>query len=171
MAKEEIKDFIRGFLEKDGWKYAVDKSQSSGDYYIRMRVSMKSKLRECNAIVDVKDDSYAVYMLPGLKCEGNAKPEMMKYLTMANCGLLDGKFEMDLEDGEVRFMTYVNCVGGLPLEEVVRFSLYRAVMMMDKYGDGVVALSLGFSDAVTEIGKAEAADGEKEEDGDAELQA
>ena len=33
---------------------------------------------------------------------------MMKYLTLANYGVVNGNFEMDLSDGEIRYKSYVD---------------------------------------------------------------
>jgi len=34
-----------------------------------------------------------------------ARPSVMEFVTRANAGLVEGKFELDLDDGEVRFTT------------------------------------------------------------------
>ncbi len=75
---------------------------------------------------------------------------------MANYGLVNGNFELDLRDGEIRYKTYVNCDGLESLSEaVIQDSIYVGCVMMDRYGDGIAALAMGFSDADTEIKKAE----------------
>jgi hypothetical protein len=58
----------------------------------------------------------------------------------------------------------VNCDGLQSLSPaVIQDSIYVGCLMMDRYGDGIAALALGFSDADTEIKKAEHRD---EADGD-----
>ena len=82
---------------------------------------------------------------------------IMEYLTMANYGLRAGNFELDLRDGEVRYKVNVNAKGLDSLStKIIEDSIMIPLMMMDRYGDGLAALFLGFSDPQTEIQKAEA---------------
>ena len=72
-------------------------------------------------------------------------------------------FNLDVRDGEIRYKTFVNCDGLESLSSVViADSVYACCAMMDRYGDGIAALALGFSDADTEIeeGTLEVLDGQ-----------
>ena len=89
---------------------------------------------------------------------------MVKYLTMANYGLANGNFELDVRDGEIRYKTYVNCKGleSLP-GQIIKDSILVGWYMMERYGNGIAAIAMGFSDAETEIKKAEGGDSDESE--------
>lgn len=155
MNQEQIVDAVRDWLNKDDWHYEYNAEK----HIFKMGINLKSKIKSGRIFVDVKDDCYVVYLCAPINGDKNNLIELAKYLTMANYGLLNGNFELDIRDGEIRYKTYVNCDGleSLP-GAVIQDSIYVGCIMMDHYGDGIAALALGFSDAETEIKKSEKLD-------------
>ena len=121
-----------------------------------MGVSMPCRLQSVRLYIDVKEDAYLVYTISPISGNQDTMPELMRYITRANYALINGNFELDVRDGEVRYKTYVNCdsLAALSLE-IIRDSIYVPCAMMKKYGDGIAAIAMGYSDAETEINKAE----------------
>ena len=153
MDQEEIVDAIRDWLDEDGWRYEYDAER----HLIKMGINLKSKIKSGRIYVDVKEDCYVVYLVSPISGSVNNLGELIKYVTMANHGLMSGNFEVDMEDGEIRYTTYVDCEGLKALStDVVRNSICIPCCMMDRYGNGLAALAMEFSDAETEIKKAEA---------------
>lgn len=157
MEREQIVDAVRDWLDKDEWRYEYIAEKQ----LIKMGINLNSKIKTGNIFIDFKDDSYLVYLYSPISGDKENLEQLNKYLTMANYGLINGNFELDLRDGEIRYKTYVNCDGleSLP-EQVIKDSIYVGCVMMDRYGNGIAALAMGFSDADTEIKKAEDRDGE-----------
>lgn len=152
MNKEEMVDAIRNWLDDDDWKYEYEADRAM----IKMGINLKSKIRNGRIYIDVKDDCYVVYLVAPINGDKDNIGELAKYVTMANYGLMNGNFELDVEDGEIRYKTYVNCDGLNELSSaVIQDSIYVPCLMMDRYGNGLAALAMGFSDAETEIQKAE----------------
>lgn len=152
MDQEQIVDAVRDWLDADNWHYDYNAER----HLFKMGISLKSKIKSGRIFVDVKKDCYVVYLYAPISGDKDKLAELTKYLTMANYGLLNGNFELDAQDGEIRYKTYVNCDGMEKLSsEVIQDSIYVGCVMMDRYGDGIAALALGFSDADTEIKKAE----------------
>ena len=161
MEQEEIVDAIRDWLDGDDWHYEYNAEK----HLIKMGINLKSKIKSGRIFVDIKQDCYAVYLYAPISGDKNNMGELIKYITMANYGLLNGNFEVDTDDGEIRYKTYVNCDGlkSLP-EQIIKDSIYVGCSMMERYGDGIAALSMGFSDAETEIAKAESPTGADSDD-------
>jgi hypothetical protein len=153
MEREQIVDAVRDWLDNDDWRYEYN----AEDQILHMGVGLKSKIKSGKFLIIFGDSSYTVYLIAPLNGDPENISELGKFMTMANYGLRNGNFELDLNDGEIRYKVYVNCEGldELP-EPIIRDSIYVGCFMMDRYGDGIAALSLGFSDADTEIKKAEA---------------
>jgi len=131
----EIAEKIRDFLQEDDWKFSFDEVKGVFKFGLRIH----SKLRKLSYIVDVKEDEYIVYgMLPIAADEDD--PEMMaqvsEYVNRANYGLKNGCFELDFDDGEIRFKIYVDCDDQLPGRQVIRNSIYCTAAMVDRYADG-----------------------------------
>ena len=69
---------------------------------------------------------------------------MATYLTLANYGLLVGNFEMNLDDGELRYKTSLDFEGldELPLQ-LVRNLVAANVRTMERYLPGLAAVAEG----------------------------
>lgn len=153
MEQEQIVDAVRDWLDNDDWQYDYDAEK----HLIKSGINLKSKIKSCRILIDIKEQSYIVYLLSPINGDPEKLTELIKYLTMANYGLINGNFELDVRDGEIRYKSYVNCEGIESISEnIIRDSVYVGCAMMDRYGDGIAALAFGFSDADTEIQKAEA---------------
>ena len=152
MEQEEIIDAVRDWLDNDDWHYDFDAERTM----IKTGINLKSKIKSSRILIDIKENSYIVYLISPINGDKENPAEIIKYLTMANYGLINGNFEFDVRDGEIRYKTFVNCEGLESLsEEVIRDSVYVGCAMMDRYGDGIASLAFGYSDAETEIKKAE----------------
>ncbi len=161
MEQEQIVDAVRDWLDGDDWRYEYDAEK----HLIKMGITLKSKIKSGRIFVDIRKDCYAVYLCAPISGDKDNLGELLKYLAMANYGLLNGNFEVDVRDGEIRYKTFVNCDGLESLSPaVIQDSIYVGCLMMDRYGDGIAALALGFSDADTEIKKAEHRDDANEGD-------
>jgi hypothetical protein len=161
MEQEQIVDAVRDWLDGDDWHYEYDAEK----HLIKMGITLKSKIKSGRIFVDIKKDCYAVYLCAPISGDKDNLGELLKYVAMANYGLLNGNFEVDVRDGEIRYKTFVNCDGLESLSPaVIQDSIYVGCLMMDRYGDGIAALALGFSDADTEIKKAEHRDDANEGD-------
>ena len=147
-----IVDAVRDWLDGDDWKYEY----SAENNVIRATININSKVKSCRITIIFHEDAYTVYLTAPFNGDVDNPNELMKYLTMANFGPRNGNFELDLSDGEIRYKTYVNCenLESLP-QEIIQESVYVGCAMMDRYGNGIAALAFGFSDAETEIKKAE----------------
>ena len=78
-------------------------------------------------------------------CPVNVPPkkrlEMAEFLTKVNYGFVVGNFEMDYEDGEVRYKTYGIDGDNNPLDsEIIAKLIYVNVMTMDKYLPGIMSV-------------------------------
>ena len=63
---------------------------------------------------------------------------MAEFICRANYGLKMGNFELDFDDGEVRFKVHVLCKGVTPTAEMIKRSIYCPATMFDHYGSGIV---------------------------------
>lgn len=152
MTQADIFASVRGWLESEGWTFDFSEEKC----LLRTKVALNNAMTSAQLIVDVKDDFYLVYVISPVKGVEENLGELMKFLSMANFGLTNGNFELDVSDGEFRYKTFVNCDGidKLPAT-VIQDSLCMGCAMMDRYGDSLVALSMGQSTAQVEISKVE----------------
>lgn len=161
MEREQIVDAVRDWLDDDDWHYDYDAER----HVIRAGITLDCKLRSGRVFIPIREDgSYIVNIVSPISGDPKDIGELVKYLTMANYGLANGNFELDVRDGEIRYKTYVNCkdLGSLP-GQIIKDSILVGWYMMERYGNGIAAIAMGFSDAETEIKKAEGGDSDESE--------
>ncbi|HEY9078312.1 MAG TPA: YbjN domain-containing protein [Anaerolineaceae bacterium] len=77
-----------------------------------------------------------------------------EFITRANYAMNIGNFEMDYDDGHVRFKTSIDVKGELITETMIRQLIYLNVLTMDRYLPGLMRVIYGGilpSEAVAEI--------------------
>ena len=134
----EIAGAVDAFLKAEGLFYSFDEERGM----FRFGMQYDGRMQKMDIAVRIRDDYFIVYAIPPLTANG-CLPEMAEFIARVNYGLQNGCFEMDYEDGEIRFRTFVDCDGQLPGENVIRNGIYTAVAMMRRYGDGVAAVIFG----------------------------
>ena len=139
----KIYKVITDFLDADDWNYTFDADKE----LIRTGVKLNNKLQNTRLLIDLRDDKYLVFATMNLRVEESARQEMANLLTRINYQLIFGCFEMDFSDGEVRFRMAVDCDDCLPSQAVVKDSIIIPEMMMEKYGDAILMVLMGFSNA------------------------
>ena len=153
MAAVDYINEVRDYLDDNNWNYEYEDDRQ----LIRTGVSLKSKLQSVKMYITFNDNGYTVIAVPAMKADEASRVNVMEYLTRANYGLRNGNFEMDVNDGEVRYKIYTNAKGrGKIGEAIIEDSIMIPPLMFDKYGNGMAAIMFGFSDPKTEIEKAEA---------------
>ena len=153
MEKEAMIDAVRDFLDADDWHYEYDAEHA----FIRAGVTLKCKLKSARMFIRFRNTDYNVYMVAPISADPENLGEVLRFTAQANYGLASGNFEVDVEDGEIRYKSYVDCDGLETLPKVLFDDGINACWaMMERYGNGFAALAMGFSDADTEIKKAEA---------------
>ena len=148
----EIARAVDAFLTADDWRYSFN--EEAGIF--RFGMQYDGKLQKVDFLIHIRDEFFVVYACPPLTAK-DCLPEMAEFIARANYGLQNGCFELDFEDGEIRFRTFVDCDGQLPAESVIRNSVYTAVTMMRRYGDGIAAVLFGAQTPVIAVAACEAA--------------
>ena len=148
----EIARAVDAFLTADDWRYSFN--EEAGIF--RFGMQYDGKLQKVDFLIRIRDEFFVVYACPPLTAK-DCLPEMAEFIARANYGLQNGCFELDFEDGEIRFRTFVDGDGQLPAESVIRNSVYTAVTMMRRYGDGIAAVLFGAQTPVIAVAACEAA--------------
>ncbi|MDO5786012.1 MAG: hypothetical protein Q4P20_13235 [Eubacteriales bacterium] len=131
-----IANAVTDFLTEDGWHFSFDEDHG----IFRFDLSLKGKLKKVNYIVDIKDDEYLVYVISPIGADENDQKmmaNMAEFICRANYGLKMGNFEVDFDDGEIRFKVHVLCKGITPTAAMIKRSLYCPATMFDHYGSGI----------------------------------
>ena len=155
MTTEETIDAVRDWFDEEGYHYEFNAEEK----FLRTGFNVKCKLRNVRLYVNFHENGYNTVAVTSVQGDPEDLGQLMRYLHQANYGLKSGNFELDVRDGEIRYKCWV-CTDGLDTlpSEIIEPSVIIPCSMFERYGDGIAALAMGFSDADTEIQKVEGGD-------------
>ena len=96
-------------------------------------------------------EQFMFYILTPHKAAQTVRSEVMAFITHVNYGLRIGNFEMDVEDGEVRYKSSIDFDGEPLTFNLIRNTIYPAVHTMDSYWPGLKQVMAGALTAVAAI--------------------
>ena len=137
----DICNRIIKFLKDDDWNYKLNTEKET----IALGLTIHNKMKQVDIMFDLRDDKYLLFFTCPLSVEEGERAEMRILLNRINYNLLCGNFEMDERDGEIRFRYTVDCDNCPPSQEVIRHSLYRSASTLEKYGDAIIKVLMGFA--------------------------
>ncbi len=152
----EIANAIKSYLKEDDWHFSFDEETG----LFRFGLSLSSKIKKINYIVDVKEDQYIVYAIAPIGTDEEDKKmmaTMAEFVCRTNYGLKNGNFELDMRDGEVRFKCFVDCEGITPSKDMVQNSIHCPAAMFKRYGSGIVDIIFGNATAKEAVERCEKA--------------
>lgn len=134
---KEVFNAIRRFLDKKHLYYHA--SEILG--LIQLDLPTDSMIRRVDLRINVKNDYYIVRALSSVSADpkdAKSMARLAEYLTRVNYRLRNGNFEMDYRDGELAFKCYVDCHGGVPVQEAIDDSIFCPPAMFHQYGNGIL---------------------------------
>ncbi len=151
---------VRQFFLDDEWEFAEDEAEGN----LRMEYEGENGKWRCLAqVVDERQRFLFFSTLPKF-VPSLMRLEASEYLTRANYGMEIGDFEMDFNDGEVRFRTSVDVEGGDLTTTMVKNLVYTNLAVMDQYLPGLKKVIDGMEPGKA-IAEVEASDEGAEETG------
>jgi hypothetical protein len=171
----KIYDSMAEFFKKDDWPATQIEGQSA----MSMNFQGQNGRWGCLARVDEEKELVLFYSYCPVKAPEDKRPILADFLTRANYGLYIGNFEMDYNDGEVRYKTSIDVEGNQSIDsapaedgngkkpektgqEPVQLSfalmkrlVYDNVGVMDKYMPGIMSVVYGGASPTEAIAKVE----------------
>lgn len=101
-------------------------------------MGLDSDLSSIQVRILCRPDHIIIHAISPLSARPPVRDRVMSFITYANYGLQRGNFEMDLDNGDIRYKnTY--CFGKNGPSEIELFAaLNTPMMMMQQYGDGLI---------------------------------
>ncbi len=137
-----IWEAIENFLQQDDWKYEAHTEHG----VISCGVSLKSKAKSAKIWFNVKNDGFSILSVLPFSADDDTKAAAAEFITRANYGMVHGNFEMDFNDGEIRFKTAHFAGETVPAYEQIRFLLYMNVITLERYSDSLMKVIFGMAD-------------------------
>jgi hypothetical protein len=129
-------DILIDFLTEDGWSPEPLRDERV------VRVHVRGEHGEWDAFAHVREEQQQVVVYSELPFSAPQprRAAVMEFITGANYSLALGNFDLDLDDGELRFRTSLDVTGDRLSPALLRQLLWGNVGAADKYLPGLKAV-------------------------------
>jgi len=130
---------IVNFFEEDGWPFV----QIEGEPLLQMVFQGENGKWTCYAKARDDQKQFVFYSVCPVNTPDSKRLAVAEFLTRANSGMIIGNFEMDFEDGEIRYKTSIDVEDDSLSSALIKRLVYANVMMMDAYLPGMMSVIYG----------------------------
>jgi len=130
---------IVNFFEEDGWPFV----QIEGEQLLQMVFQGENGKWTCYAKARDDPEQFVFYSVCPVNTPDSKRLAVAEFLTRANSGMIIGNFEMDFEDGEIRYKTSIDVEDDSLSCALIKRLVYANVMMMDAYLPGIMSVIYG----------------------------
>ena len=135
----EIADVILSFL--DGLVLGYTFSDETGVFKFALTMDPPPNLLRFHVHVRAEDFlTYAIFPLSLDVANDDKRIAMTEFLCRVNYGLPYGNFELDLEDGTLRYKVTVDCDGREPTSDLFLDSIVLSVSTFQRFSPGILAI-------------------------------
>ena len=130
---------LKLFLEEDSWyPQRIDDKPAFRLYYSGSNVDMR-----CIALIKLEMQQLIMYAYAPIKVSEEQRALAAEYIIRANYGLHVGNFELDYNDGEIRFKSSLDFEDETLTFTWIRNTLYAAVHLLNRYFPGLMMVLYG----------------------------
>jgi hypothetical protein len=122
------------FFTEDDWNF----TKLQGESVLQLPFQGTNGRWNCYAKAREQNKQFVFYSLCPIATPENKRQAVAEFLTLANYGLMIGNFELDFNDGEIRYKTSIDIVGDNLSFALIKNLVYTNVTMMDEYLPGIL---------------------------------
>ena len=154
-------DTIRDMFEEHLWSYEYneEKHRFTARHDLEIPELKETEIHiyvRPSTIEPTRCRSIVAYGLTHLKVDPDRIAQVGEYLTRANFGLAIGNFELDCDNGTIRYKVSINCRSSLPGTSALEDMIAIPIAMFNRYGRGLLAVNAGTETAKEAAAKADA---------------
>jgi hypothetical protein len=132
----QLLDTAEEWLREDDWNFDRDDKRS----LIKCGVKAENSSFTLLFVAREELEILSLLIVSPNNVPEDKRPTAAEFLTRANYGLRIGNFEMDMEDGEVRYKVSVDVEGSQLTPIMVKNMIGTGVKTMDRYFAGLMAI-------------------------------
>lgn len=117
------------YLDNNKIQYSMLEGQKVATYFVR------TENGNFQCIADVKESSniFIFYTIIGIIVPKNKRLVVCELLTRMNYGIIVGNFEMDMDDGEIRYKTSIDYEGSELIDKFIENIISANLSIVDNY--------------------------------------
>ena len=132
-------DTLGNFLTEDGWNPQFIEEKEA--YKINFDSEHGIGVAYAQVLSDL--EQFLFYVMMPFKIPEDNLNAIAEFITRANFGLRVGNFEMDFEDGEVRYKTCIDFGDETLTRGYIKNAVYPALKTMERYVPGFLSVVYG----------------------------
>ncbi len=141
---------LMGYLQRENLKVA-DQSDS------HLLLRFNSKHGDQRMLLHLEGSLLQSFVFPAIKVAEGSRSDIAVAIARANYGLKLGKFELDMNDGELRYQVALPFEGELPSDKVLDRVVYTGLQTMERYMPAFLSVIYGNEPAKDAVASAERA--------------
>lgn len=150
----EVRQAVEDYFESEGAKYTPfdERGVAHATYAVEV------KFGRVEVFFHAYHDMLILHLIVPLKAGKDERAKVGEFLHRANYGLKVGNFDFDFNDGEISYRVAIYCGSdefAPPRHEQIDAALTIGLMMIDKYGDGLVKVMFGLAEPIDAIAAAD----------------
>ena len=138
-AKDKIFEEIVNFFTQEDWQF----TKVQGELSLRVACQGSNGQWHCYAQAREEQQQFVFYSLCPIKVPKKKRRQLGEFICRANYGAIIGNFELDFDDGEIRYKTSIDVEGDGLSFSLIKQMVYANVTMIDKYLPGIEAVIEG----------------------------
>ena len=132
----ELSNSVKDWLDNREWRYTFDANR--GVYQFSSKLD--STVQRCTVSVYVRNEGISFISRIPINVMEAKKPAVAEFITRINYELVDGNFEMDYADGEIRFRMYIHCGDTIPSADNLEDHIMIPFAVWENYGDAFLSV-------------------------------
>ncbi|BAY81539.1 hypothetical protein NIES267_10160 [Calothrix parasitica NIES-267] len=130
---------VLNFFKTEEWEFVEEEDE------LILYMNFKGENGEwvCLAKVIEVENQFIFYSLYPQAVPQDKRLAIAEFITRVNYGTVLGNFELDFDDGEIRYKTSIDVEGDNLSFALIKQMVYANVMMMDEYLPGIMAVIEG----------------------------
>lgn len=134
-----IIDTITRFFEDDDWAF----QRLENAPVLSMGFTGKSGKWMCFAQARELQHQFVFYSVCPINVPVERLHTAAEFIARANYGMIIGNFELDYDDGEIRYKTSIDVEGDTLTPALIKQMVYANVIIMDRYLPGLLKVIFG----------------------------
>jgi hypothetical protein len=139
MGEQQIFNALIEFFEEDEWDF----QWVQGLPVLSLGFDGKHGKWQCVAQAREAQQQFVFYSIMPISVPEDKRAKMAEFLTRVNYGMVIGNFEMDYDDGEIRYKTSIDVEGVEISPALIRQVVYGNVIITDRYYNGIMRIIYG----------------------------
>lgn len=148
----ELFETVQKFFTDDEWYFM----QLDNQTILQMGFQGRNGKWSCYAQVNDEQKLFFFYSVCPVNVPEDKRPLIAEFITRANYGIKIGNFELDFDDGEVRYKTSIDVENDDLTPALISNHVYANIWTMDRYLPGIMSVVYSDEEPIDAIQKIEA---------------